>query len=964
MQRYLRPDLLAAAGIEVFDTWAATFGQVVSQVELAPEGGSNFRMKSRFARFANVPEMLRMLHVAADVKTAEDLALPVPDLKPRADGQRAPETVTVEPSDELLDYVRDLGDRAARVRNRAVDPDEDNMLKISGDGRRAALDLRLLGLPQTTPGKITAAADRIAAIWTAHQDDEYFDPGGVPYPVRGSLQLVFCDLGTPGPGWNAYDELRDQLVARGLPYEAIRFIHEAKTDRDKAQLFAASRAGRVAVLIGSTEKMGVGTNVQDRAIALHHLDAPWRPADVAQRDGRILRQGNLNPQVEIIRYVTERSFDGYMWQTLERKARFIGQVMHGRLDTREIADIGDTALSFSEVKAIATGNPLLMDKAEADAALARLQRGERAHLRNQDALRHAIGDFEAEIARLTVFADAVDTAIARRQDTRGENFTMTVDQVRHDKRADAGQHVKDILEREAAGLAGQLRRAVSIGQLGGFPVNADVHRSLGTTKIALSLEGAPGTTIDLPASGLRGADPVGLVTRLENRLTQLETRKASALADIEHARRQITHARSSIGQPFPHAEELAAARERVREIDEALDRMAQQDPGRAGAPEQEASSGSGPHESGGHPAAAETGTAFDRDDRHITAQPEHAASPAAGPGDSRRMDANRAAVAANQAYRAGDLDQARQLIDQAAALDPSRAGLWQQHREQIAARRLILDARAAHAAGDHQRADKLLGDARQLDPRMPAIWDGDLPGTPPAQAMRHAREHDTASPGPNGTASTSQPAERTSPGQQHEPAATSQARGRVSQPAWPSAPVHREPDRSATATRQADGRRFRVPPPRPRANHRQVQTLPPMPRTRPQIHPATVLHAGQRPTPAASQRPYLTGKPGTRPARQQGPTPAATEAMLHRTPRDLRIGVTRSSAAPANHGSPPRAGHTTLPFTGHLTRAARTPGSRQASEARQRPSLDRERVSCKSESRSRMTIGETPAAMN
>ena len=217
MQRYLRPDLLQAAGIEVFDTWAATFGQVVSQVELAPEGGSNFRMKSRFARFANVPEMLRMLHVAADVKTAEDLALPVPDLKPRPDGQRVPETVMVEPSDELLDYVRDLGDRAAKVRNRAVDPDEDNMLKISGDGRRAALDLRLLGLPQTTPGKITAAADRIAAIWKAHQDDEYFDPGGIPYPVRGSLQLVFCDLGTPGPGWNAYDELRDQLIARGLP---------------------------------------------------------------------------------------------------------------------------------------------------------------------------------------------------------------------------------------------------------------------------------------------------------------------------------------------------------------------------------------------------------------------------------------------------------------------------------------------------------------------------------------------------------------------------------------------------------------------------------------------------------------------------------------------------------------------------------------------------------------------------
>ena len=801
MQHYLRPDLLEAAGIEVFDTWAATFGEVVSQVELAPEGGNSFRMKSRFARFANVPEMLRMLHVAADVKTAEDLALPVPDLK-RADGQRAPETVMVEPSDELLGYVRDLGDRAAKVRNRAVDPDEDNMLKVSGDGRRAALDLRLLGLPQTTPGKISAAADRIAAIWTAHQDDKYFDPGGIPYPVRGSLQLVFCDLGTPGPGWNVYDELREQLAARGLPYEAIRFIHEAKTDRDKAQLFAASRAGRIAVLVGSTEKMGVGTNVQDRAIALHHLDAPWRPADVAQRDGRILRQGNLNPQVEIIRYVTERSFDGYMWQTLERKARFIGQVMHGRLDTREIADIGDTALSFSEVKAIATGNPLLIDKAEADATLARLQRAERAHQRNQDALRYAISDFEAEIARLTVFADAIDTAIARRQDTRGENFTMIVDQVRHDKRADAGQHVKDILEREAAGLAGQLRRAVSLGQLGGFPVNADVQRSLGTTNITLSLEGAPGTTIDLPASGLRGADPVGLVTRLENRLTQLEMRKATALADIERARRQITHSCDGICQPFPRAAELATARKRVREIDEVLGRMAQQDPGRAGGPGQEASSGSGLHESGAHPVAASTGTAFDRDDRRVSVRAEQDASPAASPSDSRLMNANRAAVAANQSYRAGDLDQARQLIDQAAAFDPSRARLWQQHQEQIAARRLILDARAAHAAGDHQRADKLLGEARQLDPRMPAVWDGGLDArlsVPPASRVP-AREAPVSNPHQAFMANqpTAQP-NAASP----QPRIPAHAEHGPSRPSWPSSPTRSHPPQPES-TRAAD----------------------------------------------------------------------------------------------------------------------------------------------------------------
>ena len=328
MQRYLRPDLLEDAGIEVFDSWAATFGQIVSQVEVAPEGGDSFRIKSRFARFRNVPEMLRMWHVFADVKTAADLNLPVPLLAERpGDDRRVPETVTVQPSSELIGYVAELGERAERVRNRAVSADEDNMLKVSGDGRRAALDLRLVGLPQLAPGKIEAAADRIAAIWRAHHDDEYRARDGTAYPVRGSLQIVFCDLGTPGPGWNVYGELRDQLTQRGLPGGSVRFVHEAKNDTELARLFAACRSGHVAVLVGSTEKMGVGTNVQDRAIALHHLDAPWRPADVAQREGRILRQGNLNKEVQVIRYLTERSFDGYSWQTLERKARFIRDVM-------------------------------------------------------------------------------------------------------------------------------------------------------------------------------------------------------------------------------------------------------------------------------------------------------------------------------------------------------------------------------------------------------------------------------------------------------------------------------------------------------------------------------------------------------------------------------------------------------------------------------------------------------------
>jgi N12 class adenine-specific DNA methylase len=634
MQRYLRPDLLEAAGISVFDSWAATFGQVVTQVELAPEGGDSFRMKSRFASYRNVPEMLKMLHVSADIKTADDLQLPVPAIAQREDGQRVPETVSVEPSQELLDYVADLGKRAERVRTRAVSADEDNMLKISGDGRRAALDLRLAGLPQDTPGKTAVAAGRIAAIWREHRDGEYRRPDGSSYPIRGALQLVFCDLGTPGPAWNVYDDLRDQLVERGLPREAVRFIHEAKTDRDKAQLFAACRSGSVAVLVGSTEKMGVGTNVQDRAIALHHLDAPWRPADVAQREGRIIRQGNLNPEVQILRYTTRASFDGYMWQTLERKARFISQVMHGRLDAREIGDIGDTALSYSEVKALATGNPLLMDKAEADTTLARLQRAERAHHRNQDALRHAITRHEHDIARLTARTADIDTAIARRQDTRGERFTMTVGDRRHVKRADAGQHMKDMLQRQAAGLDGLRHHEAQHGHLGGFPVTASIDRSLGTTTIALALDGAPDASVQIPARDLRDADPAGLITRLEHRLHRLEERKTTALADIDHARREITHAQESTGKPFPQAAQLAEARDRARQIDEQLQKMAEpKQPAERTDPEAGAAPSTGGSEQGSHrdqPRALGTASGAAATTGHGTREPDEAMPSSSG----------------------------------------------------------------------------------------------------------------------------------------------------------------------------------------------------------------------------------------------------------------------------------------------------------------------------------------------
>ena len=571
MQRYLRPDLLEAAGIAVFDSWAATFGQVVTQVELAPEGGSSFRMKSRFAKFANTPEMLRMWHVFADVKTAADLDLPVPALAPRpGDGDRVPETVVVEPSARLTGYVAELGRRADKVRSRLVSPEEDNMLKISGDGRRAALDLRLVGLPQEVPGKIEAAAERIAEIWRAHRDHEYRTPDGAPYTVRGSLQIVFCDLGTPGPGWNVYEELRDQLAARGLPLQTVRFVHEAKSDAELARLFAACRSGRVTVLVGSTEKTGVGTNVQDRAIALHHLDAPWRPADVAQREGRLVRQGNLNKEVQVIRYVTARSFDGFSGLRRQRKAAFIGQVMRGRLDTGEITDIGDVALSYAEVKALATGNPLLMEQAEAEAELTRLQRAERAYHRNQDALAYAVKRLEDSIRSLTIFAADIDVAITRRHDTRGDRFTMVIQDQRHTKRAEAGEHLASVLAHEAASLTGSLRSARVLGELGGFGLTGEVSRSLGQTYVYLFLDGVPGAQVQMTAAELAAADRTGLITRLEGRLQRLEAAKARTLADIERARSELAHANEGIGKPFAQAAQLAAARERSARISKQL----------------------------------------------------------------------------------------------------------------------------------------------------------------------------------------------------------------------------------------------------------------------------------------------------------------------------------------------------------------------------------------------------------
>ncbi|WP_308820240.1 SNF2-related protein [Pseudonocardia alni] len=583
MQRYLRPDLLEQAGVLEFDVWAATFASTVSDIELSPDG-SSFRMKARFARFHNVPELLRMWWVSGDVKTAEDLNLPRPALLPRPeDGQRAPRTFLIPATEGQQEFITELGARAESVQSRSVTPDVDNMLKISSEGRAGALDLRLLG--RNMPfgeSKIDSAADEIARIHHAHSDDEFLDADGEPHPRRGGFQLVFCDLGTPGDGakrveWNVYDELRDQLVARGLPRGQIRFIHEATNDRKKAELFEACRGGEVSVLIGSTSKMGVGTNVQTRVVALHHLDCPWRPADLAQRDGRALRRGNQYSEIALNRYVVEGTFDAYMWQAVARKAAFISQLMNGRLDVREIeGDVGDTALNYNEVKALAAGNPLLIEKAKADAELIRLERLERSHVQTRSRLRFTIGANEDRVPALEAEIEALQAAIDRRIDTRGEQFVIEIGGRRLTDRSEAGILLIDQLMAEATGPESSRPTEIpGIARLGGQSFDAFVWSAGPRAGYELRVSGtSSGGLVEGSKAQLRelaeSEKPSSLVVRMENRVAGLDEKLTRARDELQRTTKESQRAAEQLLRPFAQAAELEQARSRVQEIDEEM----------------------------------------------------------------------------------------------------------------------------------------------------------------------------------------------------------------------------------------------------------------------------------------------------------------------------------------------------------------------------------------------------------
>ncbi len=570
MTRYLAPELLTEVGITTFDQWAATFGEVVSTLELPVAGGTTFKVKDRFAKFVNVPELLTVFHRFGDVKTAEDLNLPTPALVARADGQRLPDLLTVEPSEQLRDYIGDLGERADRVSARLVAPTEDNMLKISSDGRKAALDMRIIDPAAGTDGptKISTAAAAITAVWQQTKDNRYLDPAtGEQHPTPGALQIVFCDLSTPGEQWNVYEELRDNLQARGLPPGTVRFIHEARNDAEKAALFAQCRTGNVAVLVGSTAKMGVGTNIQARAVHLVDMDAPWRPADVEQRHGRILRQGNQNPEVRISQVVTVGSFDTYMWQTLERKARFIGQVMAGKVTDRETGDIGSDELQYAEIKALSSGNPMLMEMAQAEQDLSRYRRLERAHHTNQRNLQTTVSISTRELASVHQQIPVLQQAVNQTVSTKGDDFEVRIDGASYRKRTDAAAALDSWAHQYGRLRLGAAADYGPVVEIGGHQVNVSTDGETLTWAIAA----APGTRTFTPLRDLI-ANPVdiGQVTRLENLPGRIASSLASYQVQAQDLEQRIRQAEAGQAKPFRYTAELETAEARYTEISAAM----------------------------------------------------------------------------------------------------------------------------------------------------------------------------------------------------------------------------------------------------------------------------------------------------------------------------------------------------------------------------------------------------------
>ena len=543
MMRYLQYDLLKSSGLEHFDSWAANFGETITALEMAPEG-TGFRSKTRFAKFFNLPELMAMWREAADIQTADMLRLPVPA------AEKITEVTT--PSDFQRDLVADLGERAEAVRNREVEPREDNMLKITSDGRKLALDQRLSDptLPDDPESKVNACVRNVLQVW---QDTE---------EIKGT-QLVFCDLSTPkGDGsFNVYDDMKQKMMAQGVPPEEIAFIHDAKTEVQKAELFAKVRKGQVRVLLGSTAKMGAGTNVQTRLTALHHLDCPWRPADIEQREGRILRQGNMNQTVKIYKYVTENTFDAYNWSILENKQKFIGQLMSGKNPSRSCEDVDEAALSYAEVKALASGDPRIIEMTDLDSQVTKLK----LLKANHEGQRYMLED-----RLIQFFPKAINGTKEQIQGLEGdlavlqahpqpdkEHFSITVAGQTYTERKAAGQAIIDACTKMT-----DVSQRVELGEYRGFPMT--LWADTATQKFQVTMKQNLSHTIEL------GSDPVGNIARLDNALAAIAENLEQNKGKLENLTAQMEEAKLEVKRPFPQEQELVEKTSRLNVLRIAL----------------------------------------------------------------------------------------------------------------------------------------------------------------------------------------------------------------------------------------------------------------------------------------------------------------------------------------------------------------------------------------------------------
>ena len=543
MMRYLQYDLLKSSGLEHFDSWAANFGETITALEMAPEG-TGFRSKTRFAKFFNLPELMAMWREAADIQTADMLRLPVPA------AEKITEVTT--PSDFQRDLVADLGERAEAVRNREVEPREDNMLKITSDGRKLALDQRLSDptLPDDPESKVNACVRNVLQVWRDTEE------------IKGT-QLVFCDLSTPkGDGsFNVYDDMKQKMMAQGVPPEEIAFIHDAKTEVQKAELFAKVRKGQVRVLLGSTAKMGAGTNVQTRLTALHHLDCPWRPADIEQREGRILRQGNMNQTVKIYKYVTENTFDAYNWSILENKQKFIGQLMSGKNPSRSCEDVDEAALSYAEVKALASGDPRIIEMTDLDSQVTKLK----LLKANHEGQRYMLED-----RLIQFFPKAINGTKEQIQGLEGdlavlqahpqpdkEHFSITVAGQTYTERKAAGQAIIDACTKMT-----DVSQRVELGEYRGFPMT--LWADTATQKFQVTMKQNLSHTIEL------GSDPVGNIARLDNALAAIAENLEQNKGKLENLTAQMEEAKLEVKRPFPQEQELVEKTSRLNVLRIAL----------------------------------------------------------------------------------------------------------------------------------------------------------------------------------------------------------------------------------------------------------------------------------------------------------------------------------------------------------------------------------------------------------